>query len=98
MDLNGSREESTPPESACTHQENIKDTETKDLKARVETLVFDLVRFSGCGSVSAEFRFKLGQMLVSFALTSEAACTLARETLDREMLRLRKEKRVRPRH
>ncbi|XP_073728926.1 uncharacterized protein [Misgurnus anguillicaudatus] len=89
VDLNGSREESTPPESACTHQENS--TETKDLKARAEILVSELVRFSGCGFVSAEFRFKLGQMLVSFALTSEAACTLARETLDREMLRLRKE-------
>nr|XP_055026716.1 proteoglycan 4-like isoform X4 [Misgurnus anguillicaudatus] len=89
VDLNGSREESTPPDSACTHQENS--TETKDLKARAEILVSELVRFSGCGFVSAEFRFKLGQMLVSFALTSEAACTLARETLDREMLRLRKE-------
>nr|XP_055053972.1 titin homolog [Misgurnus anguillicaudatus] len=92
VDLNGSREKSTPPSStqaAGTHQENS--TETKDLKARAEILVSELVRFSGCGSVSAEFRFKLGQMLVSFALTSEAACTLARETLDREMLRLRRE-------
>ncbi|XP_073716440.1 uncharacterized protein [Misgurnus anguillicaudatus] len=92
VDLNGSREKSTPPSStqaAGTHQENS--TETKDLKARAEILVSELVRFSGCGFVSAEFRFKLGQMLVSFALTSEAACTLARETLDREMLRLRKE-------
>ncbi|XP_073716546.1 uncharacterized protein [Misgurnus anguillicaudatus] len=92
VDLNGSREKSTPPSStqaAGTHQENS--TETKDLKARAEILVSELVRFSGCVSVSAEFRFKLGQMLVSFALTSEAACTLARETLDREMLRLRKE-------
>ncbi|XP_073668404.1 uncharacterized protein [Paramisgurnus dabryanus] len=88
VDLNGSREKSTSPKSVCTHQE---DTETKDLKARAEILVSELVRFSGCGSVSAEFRFKVGQMLVSFALTSEAACTLARETLDREMLRLRKE-------
>ncbi|XP_073716541.1 uncharacterized protein [Misgurnus anguillicaudatus] len=92
VDLNGSRDKSTPPSStkaAGTHQENS--TETKDLKARAEILVSELVRFSGCGFVSAEFRFKLGQMLVSFALTSEAACTLARETLDREMLRLRRE-------
>nr|XP_055056584.1 uncharacterized protein LOC129440979 isoform X2 [Misgurnus anguillicaudatus] len=95
VDHNASFEESTPPsaKAAGTHQKNIKDTETKDLKVRAETLVFDLVRFSGWGYVSAEFRFKVGQSLVSFALTSEEACSLVRDTLDREMLRLRKEER-----
>ncbi|XP_073716485.1 uncharacterized protein [Misgurnus anguillicaudatus] len=94
LDFSASRKETTTPPSTSaggTHQENIKDHETKDLKARAEILVFDLVRFSGCGYVSAEFRFKVGRTLVDFALTSEEACSLVRKTLDREMLRLRKE-------
>ncbi|XP_073716487.1 uncharacterized protein [Misgurnus anguillicaudatus] len=94
VDFSASRKETTTPPSTSaggTHQENIKDHETKDLKARAEILVFDLVRFSGCGYVSAEFRFKVGRTLVDFALTSEEACSLVRKTLDREMLRLRKE-------
>ncbi|XP_073731794.1 uncharacterized protein [Misgurnus anguillicaudatus] len=94
VDFSASRKETTTPPSTSAggpHQENIKDHETKDLKARAEILVFDVVRFSGCGYVSAEFRFKVGRALVDFALTSEEACSLVRKTLDREMLRLRKE-------
>ncbi|XP_073711557.1 uncharacterized protein [Misgurnus anguillicaudatus] len=71
-------------------REDIMETETS-LSERAETLVFDLVRLSGSGSVSAEFQFKVGLTLVRFAETSRLACRLARETMDRWIFRLQRE-------
>ncbi|XP_073672413.1 uncharacterized protein [Paramisgurnus dabryanus] len=71
-------------------REDIMGTKTS-LSERAETLVFDLVRVSGCGSVSAEFQFKVGLTLVRFAETSRLACRLARETMERWIIRLQRE-------
>nr|XP_055041702.1 uncharacterized protein LOC129429206 [Misgurnus anguillicaudatus] len=71
-------------------REDIMETETS-LSERAETLVFDLVRLSGSGSVSAEFQFKVGLTLVRFAETSRLACRLARETMDRWIFQLQRE-------